>query len=236
MFKKFVVTGMLAIALFAFIAPAQVYAKDKLSKEKVKEIFDTINSDRTGKYGREVQDALKTIVRIMDNVKKDNSISNAAKNVIEDILGLNQYYSMFSNSVALINMAYNYNQDTIKNGASLAFDSIEFFGGLVLPGGYVRSAVNAAKAGRAALLNHYAKAAYYDYAGIPNLFRPPHDACFDSDYEFFAQEWFAACRVEIKNNEGVQKNRDKTLLLEISDYINALKTLQRYGLINKLEK
>lgn len=111
-------------------ATAFAKAKQKLTKAQVEQIFKTLEA-KPELRTQEVSNALDLIVKTMDEVKKDKSISKAARNGIEDLLGCNKYYAMFANTRDLISMSWSYatsgNQSAqIDKGAQLAFDLIEF--------------------------------------------------------------------------------------------------------------
>jgi len=237
--KRIVLACMLAIALFAFVAPTQAHAKEKLTEKQVEDIYKEINK-HPEKYNNKVREALKNIVKLMDVVKNDKSVSSAARKTIEDLLGCNKYYSMFSNTITLIGMAYNYKKADIKSGTELTFDAIEFFGGMVLPGNYVSVAVNGTKNALAKINNNRGQLAFDDYGSQSEYYSSRMvGVCFDSEWMNFAKTWFAAEYSYLPREKNWtdnyrdtrQRERDIGSLARIAQYIEALKTLRSAGLI-----
>jgi hypothetical protein len=252
--KKIIVMGMLAFALFAFVAPQNVFAqkKQKLGETAAKEVFERLKNN----YTPGVYDALNIITRYAKAAKNGDTsatgfswpqgmasnlrskkikdlfkVIDAGAGIYEKIMTLQELYDLY--------MSWNSTKsdpNSIKKAANLQFDTLEFVTGFLAGGAYYKAGIEAARGYVKLLHEHLGDVRWNEIYGDPegcglgsyiNPKLPKSCSWYTNDaYYDFAKAWFCAAY-----DPGMSLSSQKSVLMNISEYIWALEVLKTAKLL-----
>ena len=227
--KKIIAIGILAFVVLAFMAPQQAHAqKQKLGEAEAKRLFDKLDGYGTS---REVENAIKTIIRHMDTNRKGTKAQKAAAALMET----NGYYSKMKDIQTLYGIFTSWriakDQKNLTKGANATFDTIDFVAGKWGGGAYVKAITSAGRTMlamanySAGVQRHFAIVTKVVIIGNERLYRD-YPYAFDEEYYDFSRAWFASV-YDTKNTD----NDDRIILTNIHEYIAAIETLKKAGLL-----
>ena len=226
---------MLAFVLFAFLAPHEAHAQRRLNSDQAVQLYNRL--DRlTPAQRREATEAIDTILRVMRQYGADKNPSRsrqAAGWLLNQVGSSNAVpaFSMFSDLKSAFDLFARGRDRFRTDGTRWTIDLLEFAGGRALPGNYVGAIANAGRVMLAMTEYHLGRTEFIA-ATAENMGRNPIWAKITEDrWRDFAQGFYASAWEAPGRNEPANKNYHH--FARIHEYINAIETLERLGVLSR---
>jgi len=126
--------------------------------------------------------------------------------------------------------------DSLKKAANLKFDTLDFIAGFFAGGAYYKAGITAARAYLELLTEHYGEIRFTEIYSDESILQanstvtgyPQYRGAYwkDPDFYTFARAWFSAAWDPVNTYK-----EDRLILMNIGEYIWAVKTLQNVGLL-----
>jgi len=250
MFKRIVL-----IVLLVTVAMGTAFAQKKqmLGEAAAKKLLEKVsNSDVDS---NEVNDAINIITKYAKDAKSGTGVefgfpsgmSSAVKstkvkqifNLIDAGTGILDKVSTISEAWGLAKQYWLYKDPdsrtkNLKKTAKLQFDTLDFAAGFFVGGAYYKAGIKAARAALQLITERAGHLRWMEIIEDPFVFQGAkrtypkmrQTQFLDPDYAAFAEAWFCAA-YDPTNTES----NDLGICIKIGEYIWALKTLQRAGLL-----
>jgi hypothetical protein len=252
MMKKIV---LLVLLVTVTMGTAFAAKKQKLGEAAAKQLLEKMN--KSGVSSKDVEDAIKIINKYAKDAKSGTGLGFSwPDGLAKDVKSkkVKQLFQLIDAGAGIIDkvstiatawdLAWRYNlydsekAASLKKLANLQFDTLDFAAGFFVGGSYYKAGIAAGKAIYAMISEHYgdiiwtniqvngagsalnANKILTDYPGSMYSYWQ------DPDYYEFARAWFCAA-YDPKNTDGQNRN----ILMNIGEYIWALRTLQNAGLL-----
>ena len=232
MLKRLFAIGMLAFVLFAFLAPQEAHAQRRLNGDQALSLYDRLDGLTPAQRNEAAQaiHEILLVMRIYGTDKNPSRARNAAGWMLNQVANSNAVpaFSMFSDLKTAFDLFVRGRDRFRTDGTRWTIDLLEFAGGRALPGNYVGAIANAGREMLRLAEYHQGRTEFNAESGLRDR-HPMWAKANEPRWREFSEAFYAAAWKAPARHEGPLINTVR--IVDIWDYINAIETLERLGVL-----